>query len=71
MLRRLWGLLVFLIAAGGLGAAGYLYRRLQREEAARAALAAQVAAFDPRFEQFKMAVRDVDRHSLRYGLPGN
>jgi hypothetical protein len=62
MARRLWGLLVFLIAVAGLGASGYLYRRLQREEAQRATLAAQVAAFDPRFEQFKTAVRDVDRH---------
>jgi hypothetical protein len=66
MARRLWGLFVFLIAIGALGVTGYLYRRLQREEAARAALAAQVAAltpeFDKRFEQFKSAVREVDRH---------
>jgi hypothetical protein len=61
MLRRLWGLFVFLIAAGALGASGYLYQRLQREAAERAALAGQVAAFGPRFEQFKAAVRDVDR----------
>ena len=47
MLRRLWGLFVFLIAAGALGASGYLYQRLQREAAERAALAAQVAAFGP------------------------
>jgi hypothetical protein len=62
MARRLWGLFVFLIAAGGIGASAYLYRRLQHEEAERVALAAQVAAFGPRFEQFKSAVRDVDRH---------
>ncbi len=62
MARRLWGLFVFLLALGGLGAAAYLYRRLQHEEAARAQLAAEVAAFGPKFEQFKAAVRDVDRH---------
>ena len=61
MLRRLWGLFVFLIAVGALGVSGYLYQRLKQEEADRAALAAQVAAFGPRFEQFKTAVRDVDR----------
>jgi hypothetical protein len=62
MLRRLWSLLVFLIAAAGLGASAYLWKRLQHEEAERAALAAQVTSFGPRFDQFKAAVRDVDRH---------
>jgi hypothetical protein len=61
MLRRLWGLFVFLIAIGALGVSGYLYQRLKQQEADRAALAAQVAAFGPRFDQFKAAVRDVDR----------
>jgi hypothetical protein len=61
MLRRLWGLFVFLIAVGALGISGYLYQRLRQQEGDRAALAAQVAAFGPRFEQFKAAVRDVDR----------
>jgi hypothetical protein len=61
MMRRLWGLLLFLVAAGTLGASAYLYERLQREAADRTALAAQVAAFGPRFEQFKAAVRDVGR----------
>jgi NAD(P)-dependent dehydrogenase (short-subunit alcohol dehydrogenase family) len=59
--RFAWGLFVFLIAIGGLGASAYLYRRLQRTEAARDALATEVAAFGPRFEQFKEAVRGVDR----------
>ena len=62
MLRRLWGFLVFLVALAGLGGAAYLYRRLQHEEAERAKLATELAAFGPRFEQFKAAVRDVDRH---------
>ena len=61
-MRRIWGFFVFLLAAGGLGASAYLYLRLQREEAARAALAAQVTSFEPRFEQFKAAVRDVGNH---------
>jgi NAD(P)-dependent dehydrogenase (short-subunit alcohol dehydrogenase family) len=65
MARRLWGFLVFLIfvaALGALGASGYLYRRLRQEEAARAQLATELAAFGPKFEQFKAAVREVDRH---------
>jgi hypothetical protein len=61
MARRLWGLFVFLLAVGALGAAAYLYKRLQKEEAARAALEQQVAAIGPRFEQFKSVVRDVNR----------
>jgi hypothetical protein len=59
--RFAWGLLVFLLAAGGFGASAYLFGRLKRAEAARDALAAEVAAFGPRFEQFKEAVRGVDR----------
>jgi NAD(P)-dependent dehydrogenase (short-subunit alcohol dehydrogenase family) len=65
MARRLWGLfvfLVFLLALAAAGGAGYLYKRLQHEEAERAKLAAELAAFGPKFEQFKAAVREVDRH---------
>ena len=58
---RLWSLLVFLIAVGAWAASAYLYRELRRERAARAQLAQVVADFDPRFEKFKQAVRDVDR----------
>jgi hypothetical protein len=61
MARRIWGLFVFLVAAGALAASAYLFRRLQNEESARAALEAQVAAFGPRFEEFKAAVREVNR----------
>ena len=43
-----------------LASSAYLFLRLKREEAARAALAAEVAALGPRFEQFKGAVRDVE-----------
>jgi hypothetical protein len=61
LIGRLWGLIMLLLVAAALGACVFLYRRLQREEAARAALAAEVAAFGPRFEQFKGAVRDVGK----------
>jgi hypothetical protein len=61
LLARLWGLIMFLLVAAALASSAYLFRRLQREEAARAALTADVAAFGPRFEQFKGAVRDVGK----------
>jgi hypothetical protein len=61
LIRRLWGLIMFLAIAAALASSAYLFVRLKREEAARAALAAEVAAFGPRFEQFKGAVREVNR----------
>ena len=65
---------MFLAVVGRAGVVGIsVPGRLKREEAARAALAAEVAAFGPRFEQFKGAVRDVDRqlvvHRLSRGRP--
>jgi len=61
LVRRLWGLIMFLAVVAALASSAYLFLRLKREEATRAALAAEVAAFGPRFEQFKGAVRDVNR----------
>src|SRR5436309_3172716 len=61
LLARLWGLIMFVLVLGALASSAYLFRRLQREEAARAALAHEVAGFSPRFEQFKGAVRDVGK----------
>src|ERR1043165_9912034 len=61
LIAHLWGLIMFLLVAGALASSGYLFQRLRREEAARAALAGEVAAFGPRFEQFKSAVRDVGK----------
>jgi hypothetical protein len=61
LIARLWGLIMFLLVVAALGSSAYLYQRLRREEAARAALATEVAAFGPRFEQFKAAVRDVGK----------
>ena len=52
---------MFLLVAGALGSSAYLFQRLKKEEAARAALEPQIAAFGPRFEQFKGAVREVNR----------
>src|SRR3954453_14834829 len=61
LIARLWGFIMLLLVAVALASSAYLYQRLQREEAARAALAAEVTAFGPRFEQFKGAVRDVGK----------
>jgi hypothetical protein len=61
LIARLWSFIIFLLVAGALASSAYLYQRLRREEAARAALAAEVAAFGPRFDQFKSAVRDVGK----------
>lgn len=61
LVRRLWGFIMFLAVVAALASSAYLFLRLKREEAARAALAAEIAAFGPRFEQFKGAVRDVNR----------
>ncbi|HMF39489.1 MAG TPA: hypothetical protein VKQ32_02285 [Polyangia bacterium] len=61
LIARLWGLIMFVLVVGALASSAYLYARLRREEAARAALATEVTAFGPRFEQFKSAVRDVGK----------
>ena len=61
LIWRLWGVIMFVLVAGALASSAYLYGRLRREEAARATLATEVAAFGPRFEQFKSAVRDVGK----------
>lgn len=53
---------MFLLVLGSLAASGYLYTLLRQEQAARASLEQQIALFGPRFDSFKDAVRDVDRH---------
>jgi hypothetical protein len=60
--RRLWSLIVFLLVLASLGASAYLFRALRQEQGARAKLQADVAAIGPRFDQFKDAVREIDRH---------
>jgi hypothetical protein len=61
LIARLWGLIMLLLVAAALASSAYLYGQLRREQAARAALAAEVAAIGPRFDQFKSAVRDVGK----------
>jgi len=61
LILRLWGLIMFLLVVAALASSVVLFRRLQREEAARAALAQEIAGFGPRFDQFKGAVRDVGK----------
>jgi hypothetical protein len=59
---RFWAFITFLLALGAAGLAVYTYglfihQRIEREE-----LAARVSAWDTKFETFKGAVRDIDRH---------
>jgi hypothetical protein len=61
LIARLWGVIMFVLVAAALASSSFLYGRLRREEAARAALAAELATVGPRFEQFKAAVRDVGK----------
>jgi hypothetical protein len=60
-MRKLWGAFIFVLVLGSLGACGYLYSLLRHERIAREALEQQIGGFGPRFDQFKDAVRDVDR----------
>ena len=59
--RRLWSAFMFLLVLASLGASAYLFRTLRQEQAARAKLESDVAAINPRFEQFKDTVREVGR----------
>jgi len=58
----LGGLIMFLMAAAGLGLAVYAYGLYIHERIEREKLEARVTAWDPKFEKFKDAVRDIDRH---------
>jgi hypothetical protein len=59
--RSFWSFLVFLLAAGGVAIATYTFTQLRQEQDAREALERRVAAFDPKLESFKGAVRDMGR----------
>jgi hypothetical protein len=59
---RLAGLVVSLIALGAAGLAVYAYSLYVHERTEREALEKRVAAWDPKFDAFKGAVRDIDRH---------
>jgi len=59
---RLAGFIVFLIALGGAGLAVYTYSLWVHERLERGELEKRVAAWDAKFDAFKGAVRDIDRH---------
>jgi hypothetical protein len=61
VVRTFWSFLVFVLAAGGVGIATYTFNLLRQEQDARDALERRVAAFDPKLEAFKGAVRDMGR----------
>jgi len=63
----LGALINFLIAAAALGLAVYAYGLFIHERIEREELEKRVAAWDPKFDKFKDAVREIDRHlsSLR------
>ena len=61
-LARFWGFIMFLLTVAAAGLAAYTYLQLQKERDARTQLEARVAAWDGKFDAFKVAVRDIDRH---------
>src|SRR5262249_41613880 len=60
--RSLGGVVTFLLALGALGLAVFAYSLFIHERIQREELEARVKAWDPKFDKFKDAVRDVDRH---------
>jgi hypothetical protein len=59
---RLAGFIVFLVALGGAGLAVYTYSLWVHERLERVELEKRVVAWDAKFDAFKGAVRDIDRH---------
>jgi hypothetical protein len=59
---RFWGFLMFLLTATAAAAAGYTFIQLKHERDERAELEARIASWGPKFDAFKDAVRQVDRH---------
>jgi hypothetical protein len=73
---RFWGFIMFLLTIGAAGLAAYSYALFIHERTEREQLEKRVGAWDPKFETFKGAVRDIDRHlsSVVYqeiDLPGS
>jgi hypothetical protein len=58
---RFWAFLTFLIAIAGAGLAAYTYSLWVHERLERAALEKLITSWDPKFDAFKSAVRDIDR----------
>jgi hypothetical protein len=61
-IARFWGFLMFLITVGAAAVAVFTFMQLKKERDERAELEARILAWNPKFEAFKGAVRDVDRH---------
>jgi hypothetical protein len=59
---RLGGFIVLLIALGGAGLAAYTYSLFVHERLEREELEKRIAAWEPKFDAFKGAVREIDRH---------
>jgi hypothetical protein len=73
---RFWAFFTFLIAVGAAGLAAYAYAMFIHERTEREALEKRVGAWDGKFDGFKGAVRDIERHlsSVVYqeiDLPGS
>lgn len=62
IIRRFWGVIMFLLAFGAAGLAAYTFLQLQQERNERALLEKKITDWDPKFDAFKNAVRDIDRH---------
>jgi len=62
IIRRFWGFIMFLLAFGAAGLAAYTFLQLQQERNERALLEKKIAEWGPKFDAFKNAVRDIDRH---------
>jgi hypothetical protein len=59
---RFWAFVTFLLALGAAGLAAYTYALFIHDRLERDELAKRVGAWDGKFDSFKGAVRDVDRH---------
>jgi hypothetical protein len=59
---RFWGFIMFLVTVGAAAVAVFTFMQLKHERDERAELDARIRAWDPKFDAFKGAVRDVDRH---------
>ena len=61
-ISRFWGFLMFLVTVGAAALAAFTFVQLKRDRDERAELAAKVTEWGPKFETFKGAVREIDRH---------
>jgi hypothetical protein len=61
-LARFWGFIMFLLVIGAAGLAAYTFLLLRQEQDERALLEKRITEWGPKFDAFKNAVRDIDRH---------